>query len=123
MKHPDPHSRPPNKGFEVTPSTEEHRTFTWVNPATQHKRLVQRCTELLDATDNDLIGVITHVLLETEFFNTDDEEILSWFPADFLRLAIRYLELKQLSPEEAADVQTWLDNLEARRGESGEADG
>jgi hypothetical protein len=60
---------------------------------------IERAVELMEETGTDLIGVIEHVILDTEHFHLDDAQILSWFPEDFVRLAIEWLE-SELNEEE-----------------------
>jgi hypothetical protein len=55
------------------------------------KAQIDEVVELMGETGIDLIGVIEYVLRETRLFNLEKEEILAWFPAEFLDVALAYL--------------------------------
>lgn len=76
---------------------------------------IQRACELMGELGGslaDIIGVFNHVILETTFFNVDDAEILSWFPAAFLEEAIQWLEVqaREWNAEEVEQAMTDIDD-------------
>jgi hypothetical protein len=67
--------------------------------ADHRAEILDRITTLLDdlvqehnEMECDIIGVISHVLLETTLFNLSNKQILSWFPDEFLTEALIFLQ-------------------------------
>jgi hypothetical protein len=61
---------------------------------------------LMEDTMTDVVHVCHHALLETDMFNPDDAEVLSWFPAECIDRALVYLrQEKQAWNDEAASAE------------------
>jgi hypothetical protein len=67
------------------------------------KAQIARVIDLMEETETDLIGVIKHVILETNHFNLDDAEVLAWFPQAFIDEALVYLRHRKTEQEDEED--------------------
>jgi hypothetical protein len=80
--------------------------MTMVQSRKASRAQIDEVVSLMEDTMKDVFHVCHHVLLETDMFNLDDAEVLSWFPAEFIDRALVYLrQEKQAWDDEAESAE------------------